>query len=253
MSSRYFLWLALCLGAAAAGLALRRRYPRPGLALAFLGLIGGAVSVGWQVSSLFSSGSGRSVDRYDATVAYFMGYELLNELGSRAGHVAVLLPAQTRSNRDRLDVLFDTLARVLAPFPGLRLHDASFQASERRIVDGALTAEDFTEPLAHITNALAWVSFVGLPKDPASFAPLADSDSPPWFVFDPSGATAWRASLKRGAIRRVIAPRPDAAPGDATGPPDELFREYFVMATPANADAVADRIERARLTASNPE
>ena len=241
----YFLWLFAGLALAVTGLVARRHRRHVGGVMVGLGTIVCLAAIGWQVRTFVFSPASPAIDRYHATVAYFLAQGVLEETRTFAGPVYLLLPPDRRGNQRQLDSLFDTFARVFAPVPDLVVRDVVVAASEREIRGGKVTAAAFSQALAAATGAVACVSFVGWPADFEPPSPGPATRRPLLFVFDPSGGTAWRVPLARGQLRRVIVPRPDAdAPGRAgpTGPPDELFERYFLLARPGNADAVARQL-----------
>ena len=242
----YYLWLLAGLVVASIGLVVRRRQTVVGTGLAAVGAAAAIGVIGWQVRGLlFGTGATPPVDRQRAVVAYFMGYEVLGEIGSRNGAVALLLPPDTRANQAELDSLFNTFARVLTPVPGLQLVDVSLAADERRIQAGDVSPGTFNAALDGLTNLAACVSFVGIPRETEQLAILRAKPPVPLFVYDPSGGTNWLAALETGAIRRVILPRRGVTGDDLPdrGAPDELFRRHFLLARPANAGAIARELQ----------
>ncbi|MBE7500604.1 MAG: hypothetical protein HS113_09920 [Verrucomicrobiales bacterium] len=241
----YFLWLFAGLALAVTGLVTRRHRRRAGGVMVGLGTIICLAAIGWQVRTFVFSPASPAIDRYHATVAYFLAQGVLEETRTFSGPVYLLLPPDRRGNQRQLDSLFDTFARVFAPVPDLVVRDVVVVASEQEIRGGKVTAAVFSQALAAATGAVACVSFVGWPADFEPPSPGPATPRPLLFVFDPSGGTTWRVPLARGQLRRVIVPRPDAdAPGRAgpTGPPDELFERFFLLARPATADAVARQL-----------
>lgn len=245
-SSSYFLLLLLCAGVGAAGFLWRRHSAGPGSACLGVAGLGLAILLGWQVYQFTAAGKPRPVNRAYAAVAYHMGYEVLQELRGLNGSICLILPPETRSNQAELDSLFNTFARVLAPLPTLQIKEASLDAKPRQVAAGRLPIEAFERALAQVPEALAYVSFAGLPSDLNRLSLWATTNAAPLYAFDPSGGTNWLAALKQGRLRRVIVPRPEAQAEDRTqptaGPPDELFARFFLLATPANADQVAAQI-----------
>jgi hypothetical protein len=103
----------------------------------------------------------------------------------------------------------------------------------------------YQQALARFPNALAFVSYASVPADIAELFPAEQSARPPFFLFDPDRTLNWLTALKKGRIRSVIVPRPgvDLAKGaGVVGGPGELFGQFYLMATPANADQVAAQL-----------
>lgn len=243
----YFLALFSGLALAGAGLWLRRRHPRFGVGLVAVGTIACVGTITWQVRTALFSSAPPTLDRYSATAAYFMGQAVLDELRSFQGTVYLVLPPDRGHNARELDSIFNTFARVLVPVAGLQVKDVVVQTSERDLREGRLSPAALAQALATATGAVACVSFVGWPRESTHPPPVPGTRAPLWFVFDPSGGTAWHAALKQGRIRRVIVPRPDAereGHGALIGPPDELFGRFFLMARPHEADGVARALTR---------
>lgn len=237
----YYWLLGLCIVVGAAGGWLRRRNPGWGQVLIGAGCLGIVGLLGWQVSSFARGGRSRAVDRYQAAVAYRMGYEVLAELRGYEGTIGLLLPPDTRANQAALDTLFNTFARVLAPLPALQIKDAPLATRSRSVLEGRVPLAAFDAALAELPDCLAYVSFAGVPADIARSALWQRARSTPLFVFDPSGGTNWLALLEQGRIRRVIVPRSDTADegrGQAiVGPPHELFERFFLAIGPSDVAA----------------
>jgi len=228
------------------GIGLRRRAPAAGVVLMGLAGAGALVLLGLQVRRFTSGGAGRAVDRDAAAAAYFLGFEVLGDLQRGEGTIALLLPPETRGNSRLLDSWFDTFARVVTPLEGVAVKEVTVRCSGRLAAEGRVPVEAVEGALAEVPGALAWVSFVGVPVGGSGAAAWPGAGAPPVYVYDPGGGTGWVAALKQGRIRRVVVPRPrleGRAEGPAAGPPDQLFRENFLMATPSNADTVAAELE----------
>lgn len=243
----YFGLLAVFGALGVAGWLLRARSPRLGTALLGGAVAGFVAAVGWQVVRSTAGGTPRPVDRHSAALAYFIAYAAAPDVAARPGPVAILLPEETRGNRTTLDSLFDTVARVLSPLPGVEIKEAPVVARPVEVDRGALPMPAFTQALRGVPDAVVWISFVGIPPDFASAPPSALP--PRGYVYDPAGGTAWLEPLKSGRLQRVVVPRPPTDEHEVrpnAGPPDELFRAHFLMATPQNADQVAALLGQSR-------
>ncbi|MBK9139941.1 MAG: hypothetical protein IPM17_14430 [Verrucomicrobia bacterium] len=237
----YFGFLALFSVAGLVGAALRSRSPRVGAGLLCLAAAGFVAALVWQVFRVSVGDRPSPVDRHSAALAYFLGHAAVGDIAAQPGTVAIVLPAETARNRTTLNSLFDTVARVLSPIPGIEIREVTIAARAPEIQRGDVPLADFTNALAGVPNLTAWFSFVGVPRDLASAAPSPGRG----YVYDPSGGMAWVEPLKAGRLQRVVVPRPEADADEArpsAGPPDEIFAAHFLMATPANADAVAERL-----------
>lgn len=237
----YFGLLALFSVLGLAGGVLRSRSPRVSAGLLFLAVTGFVAALVWQVFRVSVGDRPSPVDRHSAALAYFLGHAAVGDIAAQPGTVAILLPTETARNRTTLNSLFDTVARVLSPIPGIEIREVTIGARATEIERGEVPLADFTNALAGVPNLTAWFSFVGLPRDFASAEPPAGRG----YVYDPSGGMAWVEPLKAGRLQRVVVPQPEGAPDEArpsAGPPDEIFAAHFLMATRANADTVAKRL-----------
>jgi hypothetical protein len=241
----YFGLLAIFAAVGLAGGWLRARSPRVGTALLAVAVIGFLGALIEQVVVATRGSRAPAVDRHGAALAYFLGHAAVPEVAAHPGTVAIVLPTETPGNRTTLNSLFDTLARVLSPIPGIQIQEVTVAVRAAEIQRGDLPLAAFTNALAGVTNLSVWFSFVGIPRDLASAAALPGRG----FAYDPSGGTAWLELLKAGHLQRVVVPRPVTDAGEtrpAAGPPDEIFAAHFLMATPVNADAVAARLRNQR-------
>ena len=103
----------------------------------------------------------------------------------------------------------------------------------------------FRKALEQVPDALAYVSYAGAPP---GFDTLFSADQPtsaPFYVFDAQGTTNWLAPLKNGRVRAVVLPRPGVAPHareSATGMPEEILDQFYLVATRETADQVAAQL-----------
>ncbi len=241
----YFGLLAVFGALGAVGYFARNRSPRLGIGLLVVAVVGFLAALGWQVFRSTIGDTPRAIDRHGAALAYFLGYAAASEVALRPGPVAILLPEETRANRTTLDSLFDTVARVLSPIPGVEIKEASVAATASQIERGELSWPAFTNALAGVPDRTAWISFVGLPKDLPSAGVSAAQLPSRGYVYDPSGGTGWLEALKAGRLQRVVVPRPTSDPAESrpvSGPPDEIFRAHFLMVTATDADRVAAQL-----------
>lgn len=244
----YFSLLAVCGAVGAAGYFTRGRSPRLGAGLLIVAVAGFLGALGWQVFRSTAGDTPRALDRHSAALAYFIGHAAAAEVAAHPGPVAILLPRETSGNRTTLDSLFDTVARVLSPIPGVEIKEAPVAATATQMERGELSWREFTNALAGVPNPTAWISFVGLPKDQPSAGAFAARLPSRGYVYDPSAGTAWLEALKAGTVRRVVVPRPVGDPSESrpvSGPPDEIFRAHFLMVTAENADRMAAQLRSA--------
>jgi hypothetical protein len=240
----YFFALFAVLGIAAIGFFLRERTKVLGQALMAAGCLGCAALVGWQVYQSLFSGSEISRDRYHAVAAYAMGHQVVRELAGRQGKVCLIFPPESASSAEALDTLFNTFARVLNPFAALEVTEATLRVKPKLIRSGQIPLSAFEQAFVEITNAVAYVSFAGISPDAEKLSVFARKDAPAVFVYDSSGGTNWVGVLKKKLIRAVIVPRRDVkvrAKEKIVGPPEEIFKEFFHLATPETAEEVGNQ------------
>jgi hypothetical protein len=100
----------------------------------------------------------------------------------------------------------------------------------------------FKQALAQAQEAMAVISYAGVPAGFETLFSAGQPASPLFYVFDGDGTTNWLGALKNGRIRAVVVPRPgvDALGGEGiAGMPEAIFERFYLLATPANADEVA--------------
>ncbi len=240
--SAYFLWLALFLAISLAGYLAARRNALVGRTLMAVGAIGCGVLVIRQVYQVAFGGAGRPMDRSIAAAAYYLGHELLGQLPSLEGDICLILPPDSSANQAVLDTAFDTFARVLAPLPTLRLKEASLRTKLRLVEEGRVPNEAFEQALQQVPDAIAYVSFAGVPSDVKRLSLCTKTNPVPFLVFDPSGGRAWAEMIDQGRIRCVVVPRSElegGLRGAAIGPPDEIFKERFLMFRSPNGESAS--------------
>ena len=126
---------------------------------------------------------------------------------------------------------------------GGQLHLKALKLEGKPGKDGYELA-DFQKTLQQAPDATAIVSYVGVP---ASFNDLfaGQSKAPQFYALDPDGTTNWVGPLKDGHIRAVVLPRPGAdlhARSEARGRPEEIFDQFYLLATQETADQVAGQL-----------
>ncbi len=241
----FFSVLLALLGVGAMGYFVRRRSAVCGQALVLGAIVGCVVLLGWQIYQSLFQDSPQPPDRYHAVVGYTMGHLVARELAGQRGRVCLIFPSEAASSSAELDTLYATFARVLAPLPSLELKDVSLKASRKQMREGRVPKASFDQAFAAAPKALAYVSFAGVPEDVEKLSLFGEKSVPLFLVYDPAGKTGWAGALKKSLIRKVIVPNPNAEfPKDKpiAGPPEELFRQFFILATPETADRVAAQL-----------
>ncbi len=225
-----WVYYLICFFIAGLGYGLRSKSAPVGNGLAAIGAL---VAVILMISDFAKEFSGSNqVDRYQGVVGYMMGQNFLRMVPEKSGEVALIFPPDEAYSTEALDSLFDTFARVLMPFGGLKIKDASLEVDADDARNGQIPAAVFNQALADFPNAIAYVSFAGAPSDDSSLNVWeSDGDIPakPFFVYDPAGTENWRKPLENGKIALVIRPKPgvDRGGDKVAGPPNEIFDKYF--------------------------
>lgn len=230
----YFFVLLSFLALAAFGFFLRDRARSLGQSLMVAGCVGCVALAAWQLYRSFYDSGEISRDRYHAVVAYAMGHQVAREFAGRKGKVCLIFPPESASSADALDTLFETFARVLRPFPGLEVKEATLRVKAKLARNGQVPAAAFEQAFAEVPNAVAYISFAGIPQDSETLSVFSKREPPAVFIYDATGGTNWGNALKQRRIRAVIVPRPDVKPpgkGAIAGPPEAIFKEYFLMVT----------------------
>jgi hypothetical protein len=241
----YFLILAALLGLGIIGYALMNRWRLLGQILMSVGCVGGFSFLAWQLYRDVFASAPKAPDRYDAVVAYMMGEQVAGEFGDKRGQILVILPPEAAAGPKVLDALFDSFARVLVPFSNLELKEATLARSNDSTKNSPVTLEAFEQAMAAAPNALACVSFAGVPSDLGKLSLFKEKNVPALFVYDPLAGKNWAEPLKKRLIHRVIVPRPHFALPKGkpiAGPPEEIFQRYFLWATPETADEIVEQL-----------
>ena len=136
--------------------------------------------------------------------------------------------------------------RVGCFLPPLRHGRARLRVKAIRLEGGDRDAgsglQAFKQALALAQDAVAIVSYAGVPAEFENLFSAGQPALPPFYVFDPEGKTSWLGALKAGHIKAVVLPRPGVDPRDreaAAGMPETILERFYLLATPANADQVA--------------
>ena len=238
-----FLLLLAALVVSAVGVWLSRRSRVLGqvmIALGGLGLIG---VLAFQVRQNLFPPQPKMPNRCNMAVSVSLANYLLGDLAGQSGTVVLVFPPRRLMDADTEQSYEEGFVLPLRHGGGklhlkaLRLEGASRDARQ------GLSA--FKQALAQTQEALAIVSYAGVPSGFETLFSAGEPKIAPLYVFDPEGTTHWLSLLKQGRIRAVILPRPGINPVAATalaGPPNEIFDQLYLLATPETADQIAAQL-----------
>jgi hypothetical protein len=175
-------------------------------------------------------------NRYQMAVSHVLANSMLVDLAGQSGKVVLLFPRR----RDMDEHTEDSYEEGF--LPPLRHGRTKLDLKAVRLEGPNADLSAFKQALAQTPEAIAVISYAGVPPGFESLFPAAQQASLPFFVFDRDGTTHWLAALKTGRIRAVVVPRPGVDPHSAAGVagmPDTIFDRFYLLATPANADEIA--------------
>jgi hypothetical protein len=231
-----FFMLLAALALAGVGGWMRRRWRALGQAIMVLGGLGLMGVVVMQVRQNVFPPQSKAPNRYEMAVSYGLANVLLGDVAGQGGKVLLIFP-----QRRVMDA--DTEGSYEEGFiPALRHGHANLDLKAVRLegANGDLAA--FKQALAQAQEALAVISYAGVPAGFETLFPAGQKEGPLFYVFDSDGTTNWLGPLKTGRIRAVVVPRPglDARAREGiTGMPDTVFERFYFLATQANAEEVA--------------
>jgi len=231
-----WLLLLLSLGLAGVGAVVSPRWRVGGQALLGLGVLGLLAVVVVQVRENVFPQAPRTSSHYEMTVSYGLANCLLGDAAGQSGTVVLIFPQRRDLDEDKEASYEDGLIRAL--------HHSRMKLELKAVrlegAGGDLAV--FKQALAQTSEALAVISYAGVPAAFETLFPAGQPEGPPFYVYDGNGTTHWLGALKAGRIRAVIVPQPGVAVHGSepiTGPPDAVFDRFFLMATAANADGIA--------------
>ena len=231
-----YLLLLAALVIAGVGGWMSRRWGVLGQAVMGLGALGLVGVIVLQVRQNVFPPQPKAPNRYKMAVSYCLANCLLGDAAGQSGKVVLLFPQQSVMDADAEESYEDGFVPPLRHGHGkLDLKAVHLEGS-----NGDLSA--FKQSLAHDQDAMAVISYAGVPAGFETLFSGKQPESPLFYVFDVEGTTHWLAALKAGRIKAVVLPRPgvDARGGEGmAGMPETIFDQYYLLATPANADEVA--------------
>jgi hypothetical protein len=231
-----FLLLLAALAMAGVGVWMSRRGRVLGQAMMGLGGLGLIAVVILQVRQNVFPPQLKGPSRYEMAVSYSLANCLLGDVAGQSGKVVLLFP-----QRRVMDA--DTEGSYEEGFlPALRHGHVKLDLKAVRLEGANRDLAAFKQALAQAQEAMAVISYAGVPAGFETLFSAGQPASPLFYVFDGDGTTNWLGALKNGRIRAVVVPRPgvDALGGEGiAGMPEAIFERFYLLATPANADEVA--------------
>jgi hypothetical protein len=231
----FFLLLA-ALAMAGAGVWMSRRWRILGQAMIALGGLAliGVIVLQFRQNVLPSRHTASR--RNQMAASYGLANCLLEDAGSQGGKVVLLFPQRSDMDDDTEGIYADGF------IPPLRHGRVKLDLKAVRLEGASRDLSAFKQALAQTPEAMAVVSYAGVPEGFETLYPAGQPESPSFYVLDSEGTTRWLGALKEGRIRAVVVPRPgvDARGGEEiAGRPETVFEKFYLLATQANADEVA--------------
>lgn len=243
----YYLLLLPGLVVVVLGLVVRRRAAAWGQGLLLAGCAICLGAFGWQVRQSFYVNVPKVPSRANTVVGYRFAMQLQAMLAGRTGKVVVLLPASLSA-----EAAESTAGAFSAPLlrghPELSVEVVRLESPKHGASSPAVDGAAFKHTLEKFADALAFVSYAGVPADMEKLFTAA----PPrgvLLVYDPDGSANWLTPLKQKLILTVVVPRPDvdaAAAAGIAGLPGDIFDQLYWQATSPNADVIAARLSARR-------
>jgi hypothetical protein len=238
-----FLLLAAALVLSGAGAWMSRRGRVLGQVMMVLGGVGLIGVVALQVRQYFFAPQPRMPGRCEMAVSECLANCLVADLGRQNGSVVLLFPQRRLMDPDTERSYEEGFipplrhGHAILHIKALRLEDKSRNARQNLLA--------FQQALTQAPEALAIVSYAGVPADFESLFSAAQPKIPPCYVFDPDGTTNWLGALKARRIRAVVVPRPGVDPRGReviVGRPETIFERFYLLAAPETADQVAAQL-----------
>jgi hypothetical protein len=211
-----FALLLAALAIAGVGALIGRRWRVFGQAMMGLGGLGLIAVIVVQLRQNVFQPQSKSPNRYQMAVSHVLANSMLAELAGQSGKVVLLFPRRRDMDAHTEESYEDGFLPPLRHGRG----QLDLKAVHLEAANSDLSA--FKQALAQTPEAIAVVSYASVPPDFESLFSGTPTASPPFFVFD--GVD------------------PHSAPG-VTGMPDTIFDRFYLLATLANADEVADSLK----------
>jgi hypothetical protein len=239
-----FTLLLVALAVSGVGALVGRR-SRFGQVLVIVGIVSlGVISV-FQIKQIIFPAPEKTPDRGGMVVGSYLAKCVISDLGGESGTVILLFPSQSVMDADTEQSYEDGF---VMPFHHAK---ASFHMKALHL-DGkpgkaGYDLAAFQQILQQAPDALAIVSYAGMPVGCENLFSAAQPTPPVFYVYDAAVTTNWLPQLKDGHIKAVVLPRPgiDAhARAEVRGRPEDVFDQFYLLATQATADQVADQIAK---------
>lgn len=236
-----FAFLLLSLAVSGVGAWMSRRWRALGQVLMVVGGLGLIATMAVQVRQNLFPPEPESPGRCELAVSSCLGNFVASDLEGQRGTVILLFPSLMDAHQEES---YEQGFALPLRHGHAALHLKALHLEVEKGQAGCGLAA-FKKALEQAPDALAYVSYAGAP---AGFDTLFSADQPitvPFYVFDAQGTTNWLAPLKSGRVRAVVLPRPGVAPGAraaATGMPDAILDQFYLVATGQTADQVAAQL-----------
>jgi hypothetical protein len=238
-----FILLLLALAVSGVGAWARRRWPAFGQVLMVVGVLSlTAISI-VQIRQIVFPPAEKTIDHSQMAVSYYLANCVLADLADQNGTVILLFPPRSLMD-ESVEESFETgfMMPLRHGHGTLHLKAIHFEAKPG---NAGYDLAAFQQVLAQDPEALAVVSYVGVPVDFNNASSTGQPKIPPFYAFDSEGTTNWVGLMKDGHVKAVVLPRPgiDSHTREAaTGRPEQIFERFYLLATQETADQVAAQI-----------
>lgn len=175
-------------------------------------------------------------NRYEMAVSFCLANCLLGDAAGQSGSVLLLFPQRHVMSADSEENYEEGFV------PPLRHGRGKLTLKAVRLDGANRDLSAFKQALAQAPEAMAVVSYAGVPAGFESLFSAGQTNIPLFYAFDAEGTTDWLGALKEGRIKAVVVPRPgvDArVRGAAGGMPESIFEQFYLLATAENAEEIA--------------
>jgi hypothetical protein len=238
-----FILLLLALAVSGAGAWARRRWPAFGQVLMVVGVLSLTAISFVQIRKIIFPPPENTTDRSQMAVSFCLANCVLADLPGQSGTVILLFPPRTRMDANAEESFEDGFMMPLRHGHGTLHLKALFLEGKPGKAGYDLAA--FQKLLEQAPDALAVVSYAGVPVGFGNLYTTGQPKIPHFYAFDSEATTNWLGPLKNGHIRAVALPRPGTdsrVRQTVTGRPEQVFEQFYLLATQETADQVAAQI-----------